>query len=143
MNLTIAASLIASIAGFTLAWQLQAGNITQLELDHANERITQQRAARQAIERTTSAVIKAQNDAAGRAVVLRRDADAARTELERLRDDINVAMRSAAIGLGACTVTANTLGELFDQCTTRYSILAETSSRHVSDIKTLIDARTK
>jgi hypothetical protein len=55
VNLTILTSAIsaaiAGAAGFWLAWQLQAGNITQLKLEHANERITQGRAARVVADR--------------------------------------------------------------------------------------------
>ena len=137
---TAMAAAISGAAAFGLAWQLQAGNISEIQLEHAHERISQQRLARQAIERTTSAVIQAQNDAQARAVVLRRDADAARSAASGLRDEIEVASRAAATSIDACTVTATTYGRLLIASVEEYRGLAAVCSRHVSDIRTLVDA---
>jgi hypothetical protein len=140
MNFTIFISLASAAAGFFLAWQLQAHDITKLKLEHTNERISIQRAARATIERTSNAVIQAQNNAATRAVVLRRDADAARAAADSLRDDIDVASRAAATSLDACTVTATTYGRLLIASTEEYRKLAADCSVHVSDIRTLVEA---
>jgi hypothetical protein len=140
MNFGIFLSLASAAAGFFLAWQLQAHDITKLKLEHTNERISIQRAARATIERTSNAVIQAQNNAATRAVVLRRDADAARAAADSLRDDIDVASRAAATSLDACTVTATTYGRLLIASTEEYRKLAADCSVHVSDIRTLVEA---
>lgn len=137
---TAIAAAVAGTAGFGLAWQLQAGNISDINLERANERISIQRTARATIERTTGAVIAAQNAAANRAVVLRRDADAARTAADGLRDDIDVASRAAATSLDACHLTATAYGRLLIASTAAYRELAEVCDRHVQDVRTLTDA---
>jgi hypothetical protein len=144
MNLTILISAIsaavAGAAGFGLAWNLQAHQITKLNLEHANERISIQRAARATIERTSNAVIKAQNDAAGRVAVIKRNADSLRVSVDGLRDDLDVTARAAATSIDACTVAARTTSELLAVCADRYSELAGKAEGHVSDIRTLVDA---
>ena len=140
MNIAMITSSIAATAGFALAWNLQAHQITKLTLEHANERISIQRAARATIERTSNAVIQAQNAAAGRAVVLRRDADAARTAVDGLLDDLDVTRRAAASTIDACNRHAATVSGLLITSATRYRELAQACDGHVSDVKTLIDA---
>lgn len=140
MNLTFIATIVSAIAGFGLAWNLQAHQITKLELEHAEQRIATARATRAALERNSTAVIQAQNDAAARAVVLRRDADAARRAATGLRDDIDIASRAAATSIDACTVTATTYGRLLLASAEEYRSLAEVCSRHVQDIRTLVSA---
>ena len=85
MNLTLIGAAIAAAIGFGAAWTYQGKQLAELELTHANERITMQAAARHAIERNTSAVIAAQNDAATRNIALRADADGARNAGNGLR----------------------------------------------------------
>lgn len=144
MQLTLIIAAVSALlsfgAGWGIAWQLQTGNITTLKLEHASERINQQRAARTAIERTTSAVIKAQNSAAARAAVHRRDADAARAGLDGLRAQSADSLRTAAASLDACTATAATLSVISNQCAERYSELGAKAQGHVSDIQTLIES---
>lgn len=140
MNITLIATVVSAAAGFGLAWNLQAHQITKKDLNHAQERIEIQRAARLVADRASTAVIVAQNDAAGRAVVLRRDADAARSAASGLRDEIEVASRAAATSIDACTVTATTYGRLLIASVEEYRGLAAVCSRHVSDIRTLVDA---
>jgi hypothetical protein len=140
MNIALITSAIAATAGFALAWNLQAHQITKMELTHANERISIQRAARATIERTSNAVIKAQNDAAGRVAVIKRNADSLRVSVDGLRDDLDVTARAAATSIDACTVAARTTSELLAVCADRYSELAGKAEGHVSDIRTLVDA---
>jgi hypothetical protein len=140
MNITLIAAAVAAAMGFGAAWQLQAGNISEIKLEHANERIAIQRAARTTIERTTGAVIAAQNAAASRAVVLRRDADAARTAADGLREQVDLTQRASAITIDACNRYAIAIGGLLNQCATRYRELGETAQGHVSDIRTLTEA---
>jgi hypothetical protein len=140
MNLTMIATVISAAAGFGLAWQLQAHQITKLTLEATHERQAQHRAAHLVKERQTDAVIQAQNAAAGRVAVLRRDADAARSAADGLRDDIEVASRAAATSIDACTVTATTYGRLLIASVEEYRGLAAVCSRHVSDIRTLVES---
>ena len=140
MNLTMIASFIAAAIGFGAAWTYQGKQLAELELTHANERIINQAAARRAIERSTSAVIKAQNGAVVLAGKSRADADSARTELDGLRVATETALRSASASLDACLVAATTATKLLNQCGAEYQALGERADRHTNDIKTLTAA---
>lgn len=133
-------ALVSGLAGFALAWQLQGHQITKQKLEHTNERIAIQRTARATIERTTSAVIQAQNAATARIAVLRRDADAARAAADGLRNDLDAAVRFAATSADACNLAAATTAELLGVCGDSYRELAAKADGHVSDIKTLTEA---
>jgi hypothetical protein len=140
MNFTIFISLASAAAGFFLAWQLQAHDITKLNLAHTNERIAIHRAARATIERTTGAVLAAQNAATVRVSTHRVAASAARDAVERLREELDVVARAANASLDACSVAATTTGGLLHQCAARYSELADKAQGHVSDVRTLVEA---
>ena len=75
--LSLVAAAIAGSAGFGTAWMLQGRTIDSLKLEQANDRIAQQRAARQTTERLTSTVAAAQGKAGSRDAANRRDADSA------------------------------------------------------------------
>jgi hypothetical protein len=117
MNFGIFLSLASAAAGFFLAWQLQAHDITKINLEHANERISVARANRAVLERQSNAIIKAQNDAAALVAGMRRDTATARTVSDGLRSDTAAAVRTAASDPAACPDTAKTLAVVFDQCT--------------------------
>ncbi len=144
MNITLVASLMAAVAGFLtgagLAWQLQAGNITEMELNHANERMAIQRAARATLERSMSQVAAAQAAAAKRSVRVRVDSAGSRNAAGGLRIATEAAVRSAADDPATCSHTAASLGELFTESITAYRELAETADRHASDIQLMQDA---
>ena len=140
MNITLIATVVSAAAGFGLAWNLQAHQITKQELTHANERIATARASRAALERTTGAVIKAQNDATGRVVVLRRQLDSAKSSVAGLRDEIDVAMRASNTSLDACAITARTSGQLLAICADRYIDMAGKAQGHVSDYRAAVEA---
>ena len=144
MNLTILTSAIsaaiAGAAGFWLAWQLQAGNITQLKLEHANERITQGRAARVVADRQQNTIIAAQNAAAGRAVAMRRDDAGLRTVVDGLRDDLDVTRRAAGTVIDACNRHAATVSQLLVESATVNRELAQAADGHASDVRTLSEA---
>ena len=144
MNITLLSTAIAAafagVAGFGLAWQLQAGNITQLELDHANERIAIARANRVAAERATTPVIVAQNHAATRAVVLRRESDAARGAADGLRDDLATFGGAAALGIDACNKHSATVSELLVEAVAVGRDIAQAADGHASDVRTLVES---
>lgn len=140
MNLTMIASVIAAALGFGAAWTLQGRAIDALKLEHANERIAIQAAARKTIERNTSALASAQNNAVVLAGKSRADADSARTELDGLRVATETALRSASASLDACIVGTATATKLLNQCGAEYQALGERADRHTNDIKTLTAA---
>jgi len=138
--LTLISGAVAGVVGFGLAWQLQAGNITQLELDNANERIAIQRTARQNAERHATQLATAQANATTRGVVLRAAAVSAADVGNGLRIKTADAVRTAAIDPAACSDTAATLGKLFTASTDEYRKLAEIADRHASDSQALIES---
>ncbi len=140
MRTTIAVVVLSAAAGFALAWQLQAHQITKLTLEHANERIEIQRAARVVADRASTAVIVAQNNATNRVSVLRRELDSARGTASGLRDDIDVAMRASATSIDACAIAARTSGELLAICADRYIDVAGKAQGHVSDYRAVVEA---
>ena len=107
MNLTILSALIsaalAGAGGFGAAWTWQAANITQIQLERANERISIQRQARATLERNMSAVSLAQAKAADRTRRLAADNARAASAIDSLRAASASALRAAAGDLQACT----------------------------------------
>lgn len=86
-------------------------------------------------------VIEAQNDARKREALLRAAAAGARTESDGLRHDADDLRRQLADAsreavLDRAAAVAGVLG----QCAARHQVLAERCDRHVSDLRTLIDA---
>ena len=140
MNFTLILSAITAAAGFGLAWNLQAHQITKMELTHANERIATARASRAALERTTGAVIKAQNDAQARVAVIKRNADSLRANADGLRDDLDTTMRAAATSIDACNRYSAAVSRLFVESVEASRSLAQACDGHVSDIRTLTEA---
>ena len=140
MSFTLITSTVAAVAGFGLAWQLQGHQITKLELTHAEQRISQQRAARATLERTTGAVIQAQNNAAARVSVLRRESDAVRVSADGLRDDLDVTRRAATSTIDACNQHSLTITKLLVASADANRQLAAAADGHASDVKTLVEA---
>ena len=112
MNLTlIAAAVSAALAGsvgFGAAWTLQGRNIDELKLGAANDRIAQQRSARQAIERATTHVREAQESASARIAVLSRELADVRVVADGLRDTSTAAVRASAESPEACSRVTHT-----------------------------------
>ena len=102
MNIALITSAIAATAGFSLAWNLQAHQITKMELTHANERISIQRSARQTLERVTSQIAQAQTDSAKRSVRVRVDSDGSRNAGNGLRLASTATVRASEDFTDAC-----------------------------------------
>lgn len=140
MNLTIITAVISAALGFGAAWQIQGHFLIKKDLEQANERISLQRATRAALERNTTAVIQAQNGAATRVAVIKRESDAVRTVSDSLRGDLDVIQRAAATSIDACNRHANTVSQLLVESATVNRELAQACDGHVSDLKTLMQA---
>ena len=115
---------------------------------HANTRTAMATAALQsaADAATTTAQLQKDKDhalqtAAKRAQSHRADAHSARTELDRLRDQLTSA-RGGVPGESpaACTQRADAAADVLSQCATAYLDLAAIADRHASDARTLIEA---
>lgn len=141
MNLTLikyaAALAIPFAAGFGTAWQWRAITIANIQLEHKDERIASQRAARVQAERRVATQRAAELQAQSRMERLAVVVDSNRTELERLHDVSDAARRAAASSLEACTAHAATQGGLLDHCAARLVDVSAAADGHVSDIKTL------
>lgn len=140
MNFTPIIVAISLALGFGGAWSLRGHQIDKLKLEQANERISIQRAARATIERTSNAVIAAQNAAAGRVAVIKRNSDAVRVSADGLRDDLDVTRRAAASTIDACNHHAATVSELLIEAVAMGRELAQACDGHASDVRTLMDA---
>ena len=141
----VAAALLgAALAGWA-GWSVQGWRmgeqIATMKAAQQEALNTATREARAQESKRFQGVQDAESAAKTRAVAARRDADAARSELERLRDTIRtstggVSGESAA----ACVARADAGGELLAQCAAAYSDLAAVADRHANDARTLIEA---
>ncbi len=143
MNLTVIASLvsgtIASLAGFALAWNIQAKTIVDNSLEQANERINIQRAARQNLEGSLSRLSLSQTSATLRANSLRVDVSNLTNVGNGLRLTTDNSIRAITSNPTVCPDTAIALGELFNDSSKAYGELAEAAQRHTIDIQALMD----
>lgn len=144
MNLTLLASLIsaacAGAAGFAIAWQIQAGVISDNLLEQANERIAIQRQSRAAFERYSATVATAQAEAASRAAVLARERDDTRSALERLRNTSTATVRAVADSPASCSAAVSTYDLIHAECASRLGEVAEVADRAISDNQALIQS---
>lgn len=88
-----------------------------------------------------SAVVKAQNEAKTREIALRAAAAAAATESDGLRVDVeNLRGQLTGVTREAAAERALAIGTVLGQCAAQHQDLAQRCDRHVSDIRTLIEA---
>lgn len=86
-------------------------------------------------------VTEAQNAAKIREVALRAAVDSARSESDGLRDDIaGLRDQLSAASREAAVERAAALGAVLGQCAARHQVLASRCDRHVSDLRTMIEA---
>lgn len=136
----VAAAILAAAVAATGAWKVQDWRYDAKEKERVEQQLEDQRIQAKTRLRQEERVVQAQNAATTRAIGLARDAAGTRSALISLSDATNTALRDAAISHNACTVRANTLGELFKESSGRYEELAEKAGRHISDIQTLTQA---
>jgi len=137
----IIAAALAGWAGWSVQGWRMGEQIAALKTAQAEAVNTATREARAQESARFKGVQDAQAAAQARAQAARRDADLARSELDRLRNDI-AAARGGVPGESAtaCAVRADAGGELLAQCAAAYSDLAAVADRHASDARTLIEA---
>ena len=140
------------LAAFSAGWLTQGwrkdSEIQRMALSHqrtitaaAEAARIEEGAARSTERKLQQKLQEAQDAARQRETVLRRDADAARVAAGGLRDDLAALRRGTAQASDeARALAAAAVDDVLGQCTDRYQRLAETSDRHVSDLRTLIDA---
>ena len=131
MNLyiTLASYAVAAASGFAVAWQLQAGTISDIHLEAAHEIMQQQADARDEAERRIAQVTAAQNSAQTRLRGVATERSRADLVGNGLRITTAETVRTAAENPAACADHAATLGIVFDQCSARLVEVAEDADR--------------
>jgi len=132
-------TVIASIVGFGLAWQLQAGNITEIELKATNDQLSLQRENLKAAEGYTEKLAAIQKRSTVRASKLRVRIASATNAGNGLRITTQDSVLKARQDSTVCSDTATTLGELLTTVSAERRELAEAADRHVIDIQALIE----
>lgn len=139
----IAAAVLAA-AGFGSGWLINGwrlGNdIAALQAEKQQLFIDAQAALRSEEKKHVERHRRAVDAAAHRSAGLRRDADHARAESERLRDALAAAAGEARDTPAACPDRAAALADVLRDVEAEGRELAATCDRHTSDIRTLIEA---
>jgi hypothetical protein len=132
---------VGLLTGWTAnGWRLNA-KIDEMVLEHTQAVLV---ATQQAAEQT--AKMQEEKDAAvQKAVALaqrnKADATAARSERDRLRDDLVASRSTFAQATDTSLIEyTNTLSVVFEQCTREYSELAEKADGHATDAENLFTA---
>lgn len=86
----------------------------------------------------SSAALATQVMARKSETILRNDAAASKSELDRLRDTSASALRTAASSFAACTAISSTLSELLTDSERRYRDLAVKADEHIIDLRVQI-----
>jgi len=143
MNLALITSLIGAAAGFGLAWQLQAHQITKMELQNANERIAVARATRATLERNQSQIATAQAAAAKRNVRIRTAAGAAGDAGNGLRITSTATVRSAEADPSSCNSIIAAYSAMVTTGSEFIQEVARDADQCHSDLQLMTDAWTK
>ena len=132
---------IAAVGAYKVQDWRYTGQINQIKAAQAEAVNTATRDARAQESARFKGVQDAQAAAQTRAQVARRDADRARSELDRMRDTLS-ATRGGVPGesTAACTQRADAAADVLAQCGAAYQDLAAIADRHASDARTLIEA---
>lgn len=132
---------VGLLTGWTAnGWRLN-GKIDEMVLEHtrAVQVATEQAAAKtQQMQEEKDAALRKAVEIVRRNVI---DADAARNERDRLRDDLIASRSTFAEATDASLAQyASTLSVVFEQCTREYSELAAKADGHATDAQSLFNA---
>ena len=139
------AAILAALIAFGGGWKVNGWRLGEQinEMKSAQQQAVADatREARAQESARFKGVQDAQAAAQTRAQVARRDADRARSELDRMRDTLS-ATRGGVPGesTAACTQRADAAADVLAQCGAAYQDLAAIADRHASDARTLIEA---
>jgi len=133
-------ALAAASAWHVQAWRYDA-QIAGLKAQHAQAATLASEETARNFRAITTKYEGGLNAARTRETVLRRNADLARTESERLRAQLSDAARRIADAPPAAVAEYATTGnELFADCSRSYQELAGKADGHAADARTLIEA---
>lgn len=140
-----ATAIVAALIGATGAWVAQSWRmgeqIASIREQQATTATAAQREARTTESRRSLNVLEAQNAATKRAQVARADADRARSELGRLRDQLT--SRRGGVpdeSPAACAVRADTTADVLSACAAEAQELASIADRLNADRLMLLEA---
>lgn len=138
-------SLLSALAAAVIAWQAQAWrmatHISALRAEYADVVRRAEEEARSAEQAINTKYQGAINAATTRESVLRRHATAARSESDRLREQLASAnVRIASAAATAVAEYAAATNELFADCSRSYQKLAGQADGHATDVRTLTEA---
>lgn len=136
----LVSALLSGIAGFGAAWHWQGTKLTELRLDHANERIAIQRASRVVIERVAGQITQAQADAAVRNVGIRADANLAADVAGWLRIASTAAVRASTESPDTCGRVTAAYSDVFGSCVSTLQLVAADADRCFSEQQTLSES---
>lgn len=145
MNTTLIACAISAALAAAGTWAFEdarhRAELGEIRLEQSTAVLQAQNQARAAEQSITRKYQEALNAAQTRQAQLRTDADSARAESDRLREQsADAARRLAAAPAPAVAEYATAATELLDQCQRSYQGLAAAADGHASDVRTLIDA---
>ena len=137
----IVAAALAGWAGWSVQGWRMGEQIAAMKTAQAEAVNVATREARAQESKRFQGVQDAQTAATARAIAARRDADAARSELDRLRDATR-ATRGGVPGESAtaCSARADAASELLAQCGEALQAVARSADGHANDARTLIEA---
>jgi hypothetical protein len=136
----VAAILVAAACAATSAWQVQNWRFAAKEKERVEAQAETDRLAYRSRLQQQDRVVRAQNEAAARALAARNADRAAGDAVDRVRDEAAKSLDAARVSHEACIVNAAALKTVFSQCTGEYRALGATAQGHADDAKTLSDA---
>lgn len=145
MNITLIACAISAALAAAGTWAFEdarhRAELGEIRLEQSIAVLQAQATTRAQEQSITRKYQKALNAAQTRQTILRADADSARAESDRLREQsAGAARRIAAAPPAAVAEYATAATELLNQCQRSYQGLAAAADGHASDVRTLIEA---
>lgn len=139
------AAAVALAASFAAGWSWNGSRhdaeIAEMRAENARRNADAQAQARTKEQALTKQLNEARNEATKRETILRADADRAHKSAGGLRDELaELRSRLPELSADACRERADTIAELFGQCSEHYRSLAEAADRIESERQELIDA---
>ena len=125
---------VAFASGGTAAWKFQSMRYAAKENERVQQVLANERSAAKAALRRFELVAEADRKATTRLVAARNDAAATRDVLTGMLGDTARYLQGARTDHATCLTRADTLGELFTQCSGRLETLAATADRHTVDV---------
>lgn len=142
LQLSLIIAAISASLGFGGAWHLQDLRADSKEKVYVEQKLADAQETIRMEGKRASNTVEAVNIARTREAQLVANVAAGRVGLSGLQQSTDRALQAAATNLATCTLTAATLGELFNTSAGEYQELADKAQRHVIDIE-LMQSREK